>query len=58
MVCHREPQRAIAFAGHVLCSDCESRIGQTSVYDPEYAELVQRMREFWHGLAEAAVARD
>lgn len=58
MVCRRTVANTFSFAGHHLCSECEELIANVQVDDPEYAIVVERMRAFWGGVAEAAASRD
>ncbi len=58
MVCERTVANVITFAGHHLCSDCEEMIVGVKPVDPEYALVVERMRSFWGGIAEAAASRE
>ena len=58
ILCRRVPERSVVFAGHHLCTDCEGLIVNTTVDDPLYGHVVQSLRAFWSGLAEAAASRD
>jgi len=58
ILCRRVPERSITIAGYHLCAQCEELIVSSSIDDPHYGAVVESLRAFWTGLAEAAASRD
>lgn len=58
ILCRCEPERSITIAGYHLCAQCEQLIVSSRVDDPHYGAVVESLRAFWMGLAEAAASRD
>lgn len=58
LVCARAKTRTISIAGSSLCSECEALIVSMDVNDSAYDQVVQRLRLFWGGLAEAAASHE
>lgn len=58
IVCQRAVVRAISFAGHRLCPECEEAIVALKVDDEVYDEVVKRLRASLGSLAEVAASYD
>lgn len=58
LVCDRDVFPSLSILHAALCDACERELIESRPPDPAYDLFVERFRAFWHGIAEAAAARD